>query len=174
MIRTMILALAVFTGGTVVAVAGEQYVDSSGYAVSGYDVVAYFDLEPSPLGSPQPDAVRGNAKFTTEYNDAKWAFSSAENLASFKADPMKYVPQYDGHCSFGVAGGYKVPANPHLWRISDGKLYLNITKGVARRWEKDIPGYITKSDGNWRQIEPTAAADNEVPSFDGPLGPVTN
>ena len=42
------------------AFAGEQYVDPTGYAVSGYDVVAYFDLDQVPVGQAQPAAVAGD------------------------------------------------------------------------------------------------------------------
>ncbi len=32
------------------------------------------------------------------------------------------------------------------------KLYLNLTPEVQRTWERDIPGYVKKSDRNWRRI----------------------
>jgi len=36
------------------AFAGDQYVDGTGFAASGYDVVAYFDLSRTALGQSQP------------------------------------------------------------------------------------------------------------------------
>ncbi|MEM6462263.1 MAG: YHS domain-containing (seleno)protein [Pseudomonadota bacterium] len=173
-LRSLTIALAFVAGSTISALAGPQYIDSSGYAVSGYDVVAYFDLEQNPVGSAQPKAVRGNAAYTADYNGAKWAFSSAENRDKFVADPARYAPQFDGHCAFGVAKGGKVPANPHLWRIVDGKLYLNITKNVVGFWEEDIPGNISTGTTNWGGIETANASDREIPEFDGAIGPVTN
>ena len=121
-LRKTALAFAFLAGSALTAFAGEQYVDSSGYAISGYDVVAYWDLDANPVGSAQPEAVRGKKQFTADYNGAKWAFSSAENRDRFVADPAKFVPEFDGHCAYGAAQGGKVPANPHLWRIVDGKL----------------------------------------------------
>ena len=59
-LRTTAIALTLLAGSAFPALAGDQYVDSSGYAVSGYDVVAYFDLDQNPIGSAQPAAVRGN------------------------------------------------------------------------------------------------------------------
>lgn len=150
------------------AFAGPQYVDATGYAVSGYDVVAYFDIEQSPVGQPQPEAVLGSQAFTTEYNGATWAFSSAENLAKFEADPEKYAPAYDGHCAYGVAQNGKVPANPHLWRIVDDRLYLNIVRPVVGLWEKDIPGHIVTSEKNWTGLESKAASEKPIPSFSSP------
>jgi YHS domain-containing protein len=118
LVRVAIATLSLTTA----AAAGEQYVDSGGYAVSGHDVVAYFDLDPSPIGEPQPAAVPGKTSITAEYNGATFAFASEENRDRFLADPAAFVPQYDGHCAYGVAKGGKVPGNPDLWRIVDGKL----------------------------------------------------
>jgi len=147
------------------AQAGEQYVDETGYAVSGHDVVAYFDLEQVPVGEKQPEAVPGRKDITAEYNGAKWAFSSEENRDKFLANPEKYAPLYDGHCAYGVSKGGKVPANPHLWRIVDGKLYLNITKNVVGFWEEDIPGNIEKAQSNWPGIADNPASDRTIPMF---------
>ncbi len=35
------------------------------------------------------------------------------------------------------------------WKIVDGKLYLNYSRAVQKKWESDIPGYIRKADENW-------------------------
>ncbi|MEX0368286.1 MAG: YHS domain-containing (seleno)protein [Ruegeria sp.] len=147
------------------AFAGDQYIDETGFAVSGYDVVAYFDLDAKPVGQAQTPAVPGNANITAEYNGATFAFSSEENRDKFVADPARYAPQYDGHCAYGVAKGGKVPANPNLWRIVDDKLYLNITETVVGFWEEDIPGNISLSETNWVSIEDDAASDRTIPKF---------
>lgn len=138
--------------------AGEQYVDETGYAASGYDVVAYHELEQAPAGQPQPDPVPGKASITAEYNGATWAFASEENKQRFVADPEQYAPRFDGHCALGVAKGGKVPGNPNLWRLVDGELYLNITPGAAEIWHRDIEGNITSADDNWQSLESAAAA----------------
>jgi len=160
LIASTFMALASTT-----AFAGDQYVDETGFAVSGYDVVAYFGLEQSAVGTPQPEGVKGNKTITAEYNGATFAFSTEGNRDAFLRDPAKFAPQFDGHCAYGVSKGGKVPANPNLWRIVDGKLYLNITKNVVGFWEEDIPGNITLADGNWTGIEATPASDRTIPDF---------
>ena len=150
------------------ALAGPQFVDETGYAVSGYDVVAYFNLPQGEIGDAQTSAVAGDASITAEHNGATFAFSNVENRDAFIADPEKYVPQYDGHCAFGVAQGGKVPGNPHLWRIVDGKLYLNIKDTVVYQWEMDIPGYLEKSEANWVDLESGDASTNPIPGFNSP------
>ena len=160
MIRFPLLVAAAATAITLAsaAFAGEQYVDPTGYAVSGYDVVAYFDLTQAPVGTVQPAAVPGDKDITTIYNGATFAFSSEENKARFEAMPGAFVPQYDGHCAYGVAKGGKVPGNPNLWRIIDGKLYLNITQTVVGFWEEDIPGNLTLT-GDGRAMAYRAGAE---------------
>ncbi len=147
------------------AFAGDQYVDETGYAVSGYDVVAYFSLPQNPVGQSQPAPVEGNKSITVEHNGAKFAFSSEENRAAFLANPAKYVPQYDGHCAYGISRGGKVPGNPTLWRIVDDKLYLNITKNVVGFWEEDIPGNLDLSKANWPSLDPKPASEATIPQW---------
>ncbi|RIA55134.1 YHS domain-containing (seleno)protein [Dichotomicrobium thermohalophilum] len=160
-----ILAVVAALSWAGAAQAGEQYVDETGFAISGHDVVAYFEMEQAPVGEKQPEAVPGRKDITAEYNGATWAFASEENREKFLANPEKYVPAYDGHCAYGVAKGGKVPGNPDLWRIVDGQLYLNITENVVGFWEEDIPGNIDKAQSNWPGIEGNPASDRTIPFF---------
>jgi len=148
--------------------AGDQFVDETGFAVSGFDVVSYFALPQAEVGQPQPEPLAGNAAVTADYNGAKFAFATEANRDAFLADPAKYAPQYDGHCAYGVSKGGKVPGNPTLWRIVDGKLYLNITRNVVGFWEEDIPGNLVKSESNWSRIEPEAASVAVIPNYSSP------
>jgi len=166
MMRSLqIIAVALSLGWAGAAQAGEQYVDETGFAVSGHDVVAYFELEQAPVGEKQPEAVPGRKDITADYNGATWAFASEANREKFLANPEKYVPAYDGHCAYGVAKGGKVPGNPDLWRIVDGQLYLNITKEVVGSWAPDVPGNIEQAQSNWTGIDDNPASDRTIPFY---------
>ena len=173
MMRKLLLAsaLSVLTLGA--AQAGEQYVDETGFAVSGYDPVAFFELKQNPVGEKQPSAVPGKADITAEYNGATWAFASEANREKFLADPAKYAPAYDGHCAYGIAQGGKVPGNPNLWRIVDGKLYLNITPTVVGFWESDIPANLNKAENNWSSKEEAPASTKSWKAIDDNKGTYT-
>ena len=174
-----LIAITILTLASTLAYAGPQYVDESGYALSGYDVVAYHSLEQVEVGQRQPEAIPGKKDITAEYNGAKWAFSTAENRDLFVANPEKYAPQYDGHCAYGVSQGGKVPANPNLWRIIDDKLYVNINPAVVGFFEEDIPGLLQVAETNWeKELETVEAsprswkemdANNGTYSTDAPL-----
>lgn len=160
------LSIAAFMSvSATAAFAGDQYIDETGFAVSGYDVVAYFDLPQSAIGTPQAAAIPGRADITAEYNGAVFAFSTAENRDAFAANPAQFAPKYDGHCAYGVSQGGKVPANPNLWRIVDGELYLNITRNVVGFWEEDIPQNISLAENNWTSIEPAERSTRTIPQF---------
>jgi len=166
------VSLTALVAGT--ALAGDQYIDNTGYAISGYDVVSYWDLDQNPVGDEQPAPLAGDATITADYNGATWAFANAENRARFLEDPASFVPVYDGHCAYGVAQGGKVPGNPLLWRIVDDQLYLNITARVVSWWEQDIPGYLVRSETVWQGIEPDPANMTAVPDFDPTNAPLAN
>ena len=114
-----------------------------GIAIDGSDVVAYFD-ENGP--------VAGDPMITTNYMGATWRFVSEENRAKFEADPMAYAPQYGGYCAYAVSQGYTASTAPEAWSIVDGKLYLNFSTGVRRRWLQDVPGHIAAADANWPAV----------------------
>ncbi|MCB1694112.1 MAG: YHS domain-containing protein [Pseudomonadales bacterium] len=115
----------------------------SNVAVGGMDPVAYFTD-----GKP----VEGNKSFRTEYKGVEFHFASAEHLALFKADPEKYVPQYGGYCAWAVSQGKTAKGDPEYWKIVDGKLYLNYSEDIQKKWEKDIPGFIKSADANWPRV----------------------
>jgi len=112
-------------------------------AVQGYDVVSYHTAK-RPL--------RGSGHLVTSYKGATYMFSSVENLETFKSDPEKYVPAYNGYCAFGVALGKKFIGDPEIWRVVDGTLYLNLDANIQDRWLEDVPGQIKTADTNWKTI----------------------
>jgi len=129
--------------------------EKGGYAIEGHDTVAYFDLDATDLdenGLPNAEAVKGDPQFSAEYQGATWIFASQANLDRFNAEPAKYAPEYNGYCAYAAAKGSLAKTNPDAWRIVDGKLYLNFSTSVQRKWVKDIPGHIEAANGNWDKL----------------------
>jgi len=134
-----IVALALIFASPVLAA---QKVNTNGtnYAISGYDPVSYFT---------DSKAIRGTKKFTHERAFKTWRFRSIENRDEFASMPEKYTPAYGGFCAYGVAQGYTVKIDPRAFTVEDGKLYLNYSKGIKKRFDSDRPGYISKANANW-------------------------
>ena len=79
MLKTTALAIAFAAGMTGAAFAGEQYIDKTGLAVSGYDVVSYFSLPQSAVGQPQQSPLAGSSAITADYNGAAFAFATTSS-----------------------------------------------------------------------------------------------
>ena len=112
-------------------------------AINGYDSVAYFRAG---------KAVKGSEANSFQWSGANWYFSSTENRDLFAADPKKYAPQYGGYCAWAMASARKARTDPEVWKIVDGRLYLNCSRIAFDKWQKDIPGNIKKADANWLKI----------------------
>ncbi|MFN7992036.1 MAG: YHS domain-containing (seleno)protein [Bryobacteraceae bacterium] len=113
--------------------------DGKGIAIKGYDAVAYFDGQPA----------KGSLAFAHQWMGGTWLFASAANRDRFIAEPNRFAPQYGGYCAYAVSKGHTASVDPEAWRVVDGKLYLNYSKGVQRKWSDDVPGHIASGDRNW-------------------------
>ncbi len=111
-------------------------------AVSGFDVVSYFTGEGVP--------VEGSADYTVRYQGYDYRFASEENARTFIENPARYAPAYGGYCAWAIgANDALAPGDPKVYKIVDGKLYLNFNEDVAKRWNEDIPGFIAKAETNY-------------------------
>ena len=123
-----------------------EYYLKKGYIAEGYDVVSYFNKKP----------LEGNKKYQTIYDGVKFKFSSEKNLALFKENPTKYIPQYGGYCAYAIGKtGEKVSIDPKTFEIRDGKLYLFYNSwgtNTLKLWLKENPQQLKKqADINWKK-----------------------
>jgi YHS domain-containing protein len=112
-------------------------------AVQGYDPVAYFTD-----GKP----VKGSADYVATYMGATFRFSTADHRDAFLKNPGAYAPQYGGYCAWAVSQGYHAKGDARFWKVVDGKLYLNYNSDVQKKWERDVPGFISAANTNWPKI----------------------
>lgn len=99
----------------IIAYRQRQYsVDTSFLALQGYDPVSYFKSKPA----------KGRPEIKYNYRGINYYFSNTLNRDYFRLNPALYEPQYGGWCAFNMANGEKVAANPEVYYITDGKLYL--------------------------------------------------
>jgi YHS domain-containing protein len=113
-------------------------------AIRGYDPVAYF-TENKP--------VKGEMKFSVNYQYETWYFASAENQKMFQANPETYLPQFGGYCAYGMSRGYKAKTEPDAFTIVNGKLYLNYNVDVRKLWNEKQSEYIDKANSNWPSVK---------------------
>ncbi|NAS31313.1 hypothetical protein GTQ40_10050 [Flavobacteriaceae bacterium R38] len=125
-----------------------DYNTSKGYALEGYDVVAYFSNT----------AKKGNSSYTATHDNVKYKFATQANRDAFKANPEKYLPQYGGYCAYAVgARNKKVTPDPETFEIRDGKLfvfYKSWRSNTLNSWIKEGPAKLkAKADKNWETLK---------------------
>lgn len=132
-------ALLLLTGSVVIADRTSAEDES---AIKGYDPVAYFAAN---------KALKGSGAFTFRWHEMTWYFSTKANRDLFAADPEKYAPQYDGYCAWAMTEARLARTDPEVWKIVEGKLYLNCSPEAYEKWSRDIPGHIKKADAIWQE-----------------------
>jgi len=159
-IGAILLAPALLCIVTPIADTGEKLlaVDSNHIAIKGYDTVAYFT---------DGKAVKGSSQFEYVYDDARWLFSNAAHQAIFVADPDRYMPQYGSYCAMclAVKACARVfpdhPADPELWTIVNGKLYMVGDKKVLDQWRANSAENIRQANARWTAIQGQHAAHQQ-------------
>ena len=114
-------------------------------ALKGYDPVAYFTE-----GKP----VKGDAKYSYDFDEARYHFASAKHRAMFAADPDKYSPQFGGYCTGSMSRNVVNEPEPESFVIQDGKLYLfgdMKWKPIAEADPSFIPARVPAAARNWQQ-----------------------
>jgi hypothetical protein len=139
----IVLGVGFFTAAIAAAAKPAIDVSRGQLALRGYDAVAY---------SADGKAVQGVPAFEYRWMNAVWRFASADHLDRFKKEPERYAPQFGGYCAYAVSQGHTADGDPTVWRVVDGRLYLNYSTDVQKLWEKDVPGYITKAQQNWPTV----------------------
>ena len=111
-----------------------------GYAVNGYDVVAYFS---------DNKAVKGSTEFELQFQGTRWLFASKQHLNQFKQSPQHFIPQYGGYCAYAMSSGFVVSSDPEAFTIFEDKLYLNYSLSVRENWLENKSQFIKEADEYW-------------------------
>lgn len=139
--RNAIRGLGVLVAGATLATASRSGAEEVPLAIKGYDPVAYFATGKPERGLPDIDYV---------WDEHRYRFSRAPHRELFKADPVRYAPQFANFCAMALTRGEIVEADPENWLIIEGKLYLF---GSSRPmgpglFQRDLAGNIVKANEN--------------------------
>lgn len=115
--------------------------DESRLMLRGYDVVAYRE---------QPQAVRGSPAFRTDFEGVTYFFASAEHLAKFQSAPQQYQPAYHGYDAMRMVFAIPEQADPTVWRLIDGRVFIFTDAASKAAFELDLPGNIAQADRYWK------------------------
>lgn len=120
-----------------IAVDGEKHL-----MLAGHDVVSYFTEGTHRPGQPTIRSV---------YREVTFRFSKAEHKQMFDREPEKYLPQFGGYCTNGMA--YAIPwgGDPDVWRIINGKLYIFGGKGSLDAFLLDPQKNLQLAEKYWAE-----------------------
>jgi YHS domain-containing protein len=131
--KRMILALAAASIST------SLFAQSPAVSLKGHDPVSYFTD-----GRP----VKGSPAINYDFDDTRYLFSNQKNRERFVSSPDRYTPQFTGLCTTGLALGVRAEADPSVWKIVDGKLYVFSSAQAREKFEQD-PSMLAKARHNW-------------------------
>ncbi|WP_319412999.1 YHS domain-containing (seleno)protein [uncultured Cohaesibacter sp.] len=118
----------------------------SGYAIYGYDPVAYYT---------EHAAIPGLREHEYVWNGVSWLFKSRANKAVFMQNPDVYAPQYGGHGALAMARGYASDSNPNVWAIYRNRLFLFYSYTARAAWAEAVDLHVQRADEEWPKIEAT-------------------
>ena len=129
---SMLILLLAFGPLVLTARAGA---DGTEPALKGFCPMSYF-ADSGP--------VKGKAEHATKYLGKTYHCSSAEAKAKFESDPTAYAPQFGGLCTTALGGSYgnRFWADPSVYQIVDGELYLFSSERALRAFERKPRNYV--------------------------------
>jgi YHS domain-containing protein len=140
------MASAFLVGGLADAYpAGAQAAPAAGVrlGLKGYDPVAYF-----VLGA----ATQGVAAYESTWDGVRYRFANARHRELFQADPEAYLPQFGGQCAMNMANGNLREADPTIWTISNGRLYVFASTAGSERFRQETAANAARAAANWRNL----------------------
>jgi hypothetical protein len=119
-------------------------VDSvTGFAIGGFDPVAYFEQ-----GKP----VEGRDGFEATWDGAIWRFANSGDRDAFSDAPDLFAPQYGGHCVTSAAKGVPAEGDPRVFAIAGGRLYLFRGEAERREWLASPASVTSAAEANWPKL----------------------
>ena len=147
------ILLAALSGAAVASAAGEEggattrrvVVDPmTGFAIGGYDPVAYF---------AEGRAVEGQSGIEAAWGGAIWRFVNRGNRDAFLDAADIYAPRFGGYCARRAAIGVAAEGDPRVFAIWGGRLYFFHTESDRALWRRAPDPHIGAAQKNWPRLE---------------------
>ncbi len=120
----------------------------SGLAIGGYDPVTYFEH----------DARKGRPEYTAMWAGAAWQFANEGDMRAFLAAPEIYAPAFGGYCATSLARGERVEADPRLFVVHRGRVYLFYSRENRDAFLAAPDRFATRARHEWQALAPRAPA----------------
>lgn len=113
-------------------------------AIKGYDPVAYFEMH---------KPVRGQPQYEYEWDEQRYRFDNPRHMKMFKEDPGRYAPRFGNICTTALTYGLEWEANPEIWEIHEGRLYVFGAAGAHEDFRQDTKAVIAGAQRNQERLD---------------------
>lgn len=115
-------------------------------ALEGYSPVSYFEKNMAELGQPE---------YQAQHQGQTYYFTSSTQVATFQANPERFLPAFGGTCAFGQSIGKEFQPDPTSFKIVDGQLLLflkNDDVEARSLWNRAGDAVcLAKATQHWKQ-----------------------
>ena len=118
-------------------------VNDAGIAIDGYDTTVYWS---------KSAAQSGDEQHVVMWHDTPWHFATAEEAATFAANPEKFTPKFGGFCTRAMSFKKVVNGDPEVWRIYQDNLYLFAMPVGGKKFDKGQDAMIEKAQAHWDSL----------------------
>lgn len=117
--------------------------NANGYAIGGFDPVAYFtDQKPRT----------GHNGIEHRWGSRVWNFASTGNRDAFAKHPHAYTPKFAGYDAEALSRGLAVEGSPVVWAIYRGRVFLFQSSASLAKWRANSEQIIELAMQNWENV----------------------
>jgi hypothetical protein len=116
---------------------------NTGFALDGYDVVAYFT---------NMEATKGKPEYEVKWRNYYFHFQNQGNLLAFLDSPEVYLPAFGGFSPVPLANGILAEGNPNIWLLDNGRLLIFQNNTEKVKWQKHSLQLQDAANKNWLSI----------------------
>ncbi len=135
--------LAALVTGSALGAPSAWQGNSTGFAIGGFDPVAYFTRR---------EAAPGLEGIEHRWGGTNWRFANTGNRDAFAKHPNIYAPQFAGYDVLSVSKGLSVQGSPALWDFYQRKVYLFADKKNLLAWKRNRDQIIAAARANWSAL----------------------
>ncbi len=116
---------------------------ASGFAIGGYDPVAYHT-------DSKPALVSKGVEH--RWGGAVWQFMSVGNRDAFAMHPEIYAPRFAGYDPVALSKGLTVRGHPAVWAMYKTRVYLFRDVASLRAWRRTREKTTAMAQANWPRL----------------------
>lgn len=85
---------------------------------------------------------------------------ATRKLGIVQENPKAFAPQYGGYCAWAISQGKLAKGDPKVYALVNGKLYLNYSKKIEKRWHINRDNFIRLAEVEYPQLVDLSESSN--------------